>query len=864
MTDEINQYHTNGQSVQRSIILYLSLLLLVACVLVGGVEVGAAQEGPTADFEYAPAEPLPDEQVTFDASASEAPDGEIVSYEWEYEYVNSYGNDRVGDTSGESFTQEYSQYGEYEVSLTVETGNGSTDTVTKTVSVTGDGPTADFSVSPPEQVPDEEVTFDASGSEAPSGEIVSYEWDYEYVNSYGNDRTGEESGKSFTREYRQYGEYEVTLTVEDNGGKTASVEKTVLITGNGPTANFSVSPPEQVPDEEVTFDASGSKAPSGEIVSYDWEYEYVNSYGNDRTGEESGESFTREYSQYGEYEVTLTVEDNGGKTASVDKTVSITGDDPIADFSITPSEQVPGEEVKFDASESEAPSGEVVSYEWEYEYVNSYGSDRVGDTTGESFSREYSQYGEYEITLTVEDNGGETDSISKTVVISGEGPTANFEYSPKQPGLNDRVVFDASATDASNLEIREYQWFIDGEEQRGGDDEKFDHKFTEYGIYKIELAVTDAGGKSDRVVKNITVGDEADRVDNAEFGIQKRNPETNVIESKTGDQIVFRTEVVSEELPQAQQRFLLNGEVVSSSPVESTTARYTRTFDEPGEYTVTAEIVDPTGKSATVEWNIIVEGQQPEITQVSPTETELLLLTGSSQAFEIESDLPDGTPEYTWQVDGTPAGSGSTFEHQFSAPGTYEITGIAAGEGGITSTQQWQVTVRSLRSPPVFAEQSSADQIQPGSSSELLTFSVRNPSVNEQPIAIEIVTELPDGVSITGAKDVTEGDAGIQALVGTVSPGDQESMQLAVAVDTEDIAGDTIEIPYQIRYYPQNKPDEYQVAQERSITFVVESSNSESSDNTTEPTDDESPGFGVTATSLAVISIMYLLRKQRT
>ena len=317
MTDEINQYRTNGQSAQRSIILYLSLLLLVACVLVGGVEVGAAQEGPTADFEYAPAEPLPDEEVTFDASASEAPDGEIVSYEWEYEFgTNGY----TDTASGESFRHEYTQYGEYEVSLTIETDSGDTDTVTKTVSVAGDGPTANFSITPKGQVPDEEVTFDASSSKAPSGEIVDYRWEYEFgTNGY----TDMASGEVFSREYAQYGEYEITLTVEDNGGKTDSIEKTVSISGDGPTADFSITPSEQVPGEDVVFDASSSKAPSGEIVDYQWEYEFgTNGY----TDGASGDEFSREYSQYGEYDVTLTVEDNGGETDSITKTIVIIGE----------------------------------------------------------------------------------------------------------------------------------------------------------------------------------------------------------------------------------------------------------------------------------------------------------------------------------------------------------------------------------------------------------------------------------------------------------------------------------------------------------------------------------------------------------
>ena len=239
----------------------LGLILLV--LVTGGVGVVAAQEAesPTAKFTYSPSSPLPDDRVEFSAAGSSASSGEIVRYTWEIErYYPSFSD----TASGSSFVYEFDTYGEYEITLIVEDINGSTDAVTQTVTVAGDGPTADIRISPSEPSPDTTVTFDATGSTAPSGGIVDYEWRYE--TNRGSTRST--SGTSFSYEYSSYGSYDVELTVTDNGGATDTVTKTVEVGGEGPTAAFSFTPSDPVADEVVTFDASASTAPSGEIVDY--------------------------------------------------------------------------------------------------------------------------------------------------------------------------------------------------------------------------------------------------------------------------------------------------------------------------------------------------------------------------------------------------------------------------------------------------------------------------------------------------------------------------------------------------------------------------------------------------------------------
>ncbi|QDX40796.1 PKD domain-containing protein [Salarchaeum sp. JOR-1] len=84
---------------------------------------------PTAAFSYTPTNPNTTTTVTFTASAATDDTG-IQSYAWDIL------GDSNTDQAGESITHTFSEAGEYTVTLTVTDGNGSTDTITKTILVT--------------------------------------------------------------------------------------------------------------------------------------------------------------------------------------------------------------------------------------------------------------------------------------------------------------------------------------------------------------------------------------------------------------------------------------------------------------------------------------------------------------------------------------------------------------------------------------------------------------------------------------------------------------------------------------------------------------------------------------------------------
>jgi hypothetical protein len=96
-------------------------------VFIAKLSPGGVNQPPVADFGYSPEKPVVGQMVTFDASRSYDPDGDIVSYVWDF------GDETAG--TGMTIDHVYSQPSSYEVSLTVMDRENSEDTLIKQIEV---------------------------------------------------------------------------------------------------------------------------------------------------------------------------------------------------------------------------------------------------------------------------------------------------------------------------------------------------------------------------------------------------------------------------------------------------------------------------------------------------------------------------------------------------------------------------------------------------------------------------------------------------------------------------------------------------------------------------------------------------------
>ena len=157
--------------------------------------------------------------TTFDGSGSFDPDGDPLTYTWDF------GDGSTG--AGISPTHTYTAGGEYVVALVVNDGKVDSDpsTTTATIAEVNDPPVADAN-GPYTGQEDIAITFDGSGSYDIDDGIATYDWDF------GDGTVG--NGETATHVYSTPGTYIITLTVTDNGGlkDTDTAEVTISEASN--------------------------------------------------------------------------------------------------------------------------------------------------------------------------------------------------------------------------------------------------------------------------------------------------------------------------------------------------------------------------------------------------------------------------------------------------------------------------------------------------------------------------------------------------------------------------------------------------------------------------------------------------------
>lgn len=169
--------------------------------------------------------------VRFDASESYDPNPEqvIPRYEWDFD---GDGNGDLVETDPFA-TWTFDVAGEYTVRLRVHNELGGDATVSHTsqpLSVLADSPPqAALTADPNPALVEQSVTFDASGSDDPDGDIAGYQFDLEGDGTFGpvTDQP------TASRMYFQPGTFPASVRVIDAGGRTGVAQVSVRVEGDG-------------------------------------------------------------------------------------------------------------------------------------------------------------------------------------------------------------------------------------------------------------------------------------------------------------------------------------------------------------------------------------------------------------------------------------------------------------------------------------------------------------------------------------------------------------------------------------------------------------------------------------------------------
>ncbi len=313
------------------------------------------------------------ETVSFDASASYDIDGEISSYEWDFD-----GDLAFGDTyeSGDDVypVKTYPEPGDFEVWLKVTDNLNATDTtdIAIPITVTNPPPVADaVALGSTDIFKNETVEFDATASYDPNGSIVTYVWDFNGDAIYGDlydSGTDEQPIKAFT----VAGTFDVDLRVVDNNGAEDFLDTTieVNVSNNPPVAaaSFKLGPPYYI---NTWYDILGNASfdPDGTIVEWAWDIDYDGDFDPTLYGEEIQTFWETESS----YQIMLRVKDDDDAVDFLDAAIEIdilwTDNTPPVVDSIEMSRTTTlkgsaAEAITFTCNAHDPNVGDSLTYEW--------------------------------------------------------------------------------------------------------------------------------------------------------------------------------------------------------------------------------------------------------------------------------------------------------------------------------------------------------------------------------------------------------------------------------------------------------------------------------------------------------------------
>jgi PKD repeat protein len=280
------------------------------------------------------------------------------------------------------------------VTLTVTDAGGLSSSVTKTINVSA-LPFAALTASCTGLT----CTFDRSGSSSDAGISIEYWW-------FGDGQV-DCCGVTKTHTYAQAGTYDVTMQILDANKRTATITKQITVgapppppQNTVPVASFTAT----CDGLACTLDASGSTDDKG-VVSYNWD---LNKYPD---GTATGKVVVANYPHADTRNVTLTVTDAEGLTSSVTKSISFgtaapPDAAPVARFTWS----CPTLTCNFDATSSSDDNG-IVSYGWDLN------KSPDGTASGATVTAVYPHNGTRNVTLTVTDSKGQTNSVTQTITI---------------------------------------------------------------------------------------------------------------------------------------------------------------------------------------------------------------------------------------------------------------------------------------------------------------------------------------------------------------------------------------------------------------------------------------------------------------
>lgn len=169
---------------------------------------------------------------------------------------------------------------------------------------------------------------------------------------------------------------------------------------------------------------------------------------------------------------------------------------PTANFSWMPVGPDTNLRIQFTDLSTDANYGSIIEWFWQFDDGNI--------STDQHPLHQYDTIGVYNVSLSITDDDGLTDTISKLITVAASPPTANFSWIPENPETFQNVNF----TDISEDDGSVVSWLWDFDDGNTSTMQNPTHQFADNGIYNVELQVGDDDGATDTITKQVIISNQ--------------------------------------------------------------------------------------------------------------------------------------------------------------------------------------------------------------------------------------------------------------------------------------------------------------------------------------------------------------------
>jgi PKD repeat protein len=437
--------------------------------------------GPNASFTYSPAQPNEGQTIYFYDTSVHVDN--LTAWFW------SFGG--LGTSADQNPTKIFPS-GQFNVTLTVWDVDMNQSSYWTIINVADLPLTAAFENST--AVEGSLASF-TEASVSPFDPIVYYNW------TFGDGAMA--NGSQVWHAYNRSGNFVVSLHITDSDGTTASTSRTISVVDVDPVANFTHEP--EVQQEGAVMQFNDTSFTFNYIVSWAWNFG------------DSGVSNLRDpvhtYQENGTYNVTLTVMEFDGSSASHYTLVSIADTSPVI-ISLRTSDG------GSTYAEDQAVTFEVLAvrgsdqfdvnhpYQWDLNFSGSFTAMPLDSLVNHTI-HQFSKSGTYRVSVRVWDVDSYREATQLQVLvieITDPRPTAAFNFHNVSSGT---IQLDASSSsdNPSDVDGLLFSWnFDDGSGYTAWNATRiFNHHFTLDGEYSVNLRVKDDSNQISESTRTILI-----------------------------------------------------------------------------------------------------------------------------------------------------------------------------------------------------------------------------------------------------------------------------------------------------------------------------------------------------------------------